>query len=357
MMHPSDVNGDDEYVPMAEGLEEAMRRHERAQEQHRVMAQIRDGARIQFQETAKIRSKILRWPEDADRVEPIFERCRALHGAEEIGEAIWKFSEEFGVSRDAARREFGAACNRFSWEGRFIEPLTTATVEDWIRNPQSVFAEAGGRRRHGDGRYDAEDQIVAQCQFRTPHPDLADGWKPPRLVPGHDEIWDEVLHRKIEEDGPHATGVIDFLGVLPSHAHLKFAAARYEGFMEVIRRNRSLPPNKRVKQMAGVAFAIQGLEVPDNAHGMRQILLSQFREGEIANKISLLVNAGGRQGRCPARLIGKTKTSQKIPVKIRGVDCNLLAQWYYCAHFLDEVVLPGGSVLTDEYVLEGKDQE
>lgn len=216
---------------------------------------------------------------------------------------------------------FGLRRRHFEQAGGFLETISADQVAAWVSSDAYIVAEAADPDQAGRGRFVA----VAECVVRLGR----DGWVVPQLVPGTDDVTDPELHAAIVADGPGASALIDFLGVLPEWADRKLAgAARYAGMRELIRLNDRLPPERRVYHVVGMGFAVHGVEIHD--HAERQELgsvvrLAELGQAEIVNRAS--IRAITTSKRCPARTVGVWRSAPPVRVSVDGRRYGLQVDW------------------------------
>jgi hypothetical protein len=109
--------------------------------------------------------------------------------------------------------------------------------------------------------------------------------------------------------------------------------------MELVRRNRSLPPEQQIRQVMGLAFAVQGLEILDSAQARRWgrfIELSSLGQDEIVNRVSMA--AIGKSVRSPAHLLGLCRSAPPVKVCLDDNNYLLHVHWHCFVRLIEEVV-------------------
>lgn len=265
-------------------------------------------------------TRILSHDETGHHGAALFQRYRRLFIGDSIVRGILALKRR--EHDPVARAQF--ARHRQAWKdcGGFIETITLENVVSWVRSNEYILAEAADL----DSNEGWPFTPVAECVFRL----STDRWLVPRLVEPLDEIYDSKRYERIVEDGPQASAVIDFLGVLPELAGKGLAgSARYAGMLEIIAQNEKRPPEQRIRHILGMTFAVQGLEIlnPEElaTHG-RFIWLSDLGQDEIINRAS--VEAISKSKRCPAYSIGRWAGALPVPVTDDGRSYRLHVHWY-----------------------------
>jgi hypothetical protein len=272
-----------------------------------------------------LRTRLLDQGGDLIHASGLLRRHRQLYIGQEMVAAILALAES---SREDASAIFADKRERWERQGGFIESLSLEDIHGWIESDRHIVAEASSPQSN---RF----HPVAQAVFTLP----AAGWVVPQLTDARDEVLDPAIHRRILQDGPRATALVDFLGVLPEWSHSRLAgSARHAGILELIRRNRSLPPKAQIRQVLGMAFAVQKLEIvnpePKQRFG-RFIELSEIGQDEIVNRASL--DAIGKSVRSPAHLLGMWRSAPPVTVVLDACTFRLHVHWYCFVRLLEEV--------------------
>lgn len=252
-----------------------------------------------------------------ERAADIYRRYRELYIGEKVVRAMLELKNDpSSATRFADRRRV--------WEdsGGYIESIAQSDISAWLSSGSFVVAEAA-RPDTESGRF----VPVAQCVYRLPE----GNWVIPVLAEPVDEIYDPILYESILADGPGATALIDYLGVLPAWSASRLAgAARYAGMQQIMRMNLLRAPGHRIKYAIGLSFAIRGLK-RSPSHGDRAGSTSLTLEDDLGQ--GMILNSASRRAistsaRCPATLIGKWNSAPPVPVHVDGATYFLDVDWY-----------------------------
>jgi hypothetical protein len=223
----------------------------------------------------------------------------------------------------------------WSRQGGYIETVSFDEVRSWLTSGRNIVAEAAPFR--ADGAF----QAVGDCVYRLPTAGWVIHWLPQPPA----EIHDRALYDTILEDGPQATALIDFLGVLPEWAHRQLAGdARLAGMREVRRRNLALPPERRIRHVAGMTFAVHGVEPLDPIERERYgpiIRLADLGQDPIVNRASMRAISLSR--RCPARPLGSWTQTPPVPIAVDGRAYRLHVHWTVRVRSVEQVNLDQAS--------------
>ncbi len=277
----------------------------------------------------RLRSRIV-GTDDRLAAEAFHRRYRRRYIGDEVVAGILELAD---ASNDEQHAAAAFDAKREDWElhGGFLETLSVEDVERWLHSDSYVLVEVAAPGSDGSGCFEA----VAQRLLRIPTTD----WVVPLLDGPDDEVLDQPRYDAILSAGPLASALTDYLGVLPEWAGCGAAAeARYAGMLELIRRNAARPTDAKLRNLVGLIFAIQGVDVLGGRDGQaieRSIRLSDFGQREIANRASLRTNRASR--RTAAHLIGRRSAGPGIPVAIGPARYALRVDWYYIVQQLDDV--------------------
>jgi hypothetical protein len=278
----------------------------------------------------RLRSRIVE-PGDTRAAEAFHRRYRRLYIADKVVAAIVELADSWNHDARAAAAAFDVKRQDWELHGGYLETVPIDDFRRWLRSDSYVLVEVAASRSLEGVAFEA----IAQRLLRIPATD----WVVPLLDGPDDEISDPDRYEALLRDGPSAAALGDYVGVLREWAGCRAAAeARYVGMLELIRRNSTRPPAARLRNVVGLIFAVQGVDVLGGTDGrtiVRSIRLSDLGQREIANHASL--RASGTSRRTAAHLIGKRKAGPGIPVAIGPARFALRVDWYYIVYILDEV--------------------
>lgn len=255
--------------------------------------------------------------DDHECAADLYRRYRELYIGEEVVRAMLELT---GDPTSASR--FEDRCLAWEEGGGYIESLTESEISTWISSGSFVVAEAACPDS-GSGRF----VPVAQCVYHLPE----DNWVIPVLTEPADEIYDPILYESILDDGPGASALIDYLGVLPAWSDNRLAGvARYAGMRQIVRMNPRRAPSHRIKYAVGLSFAIRGLKLPA-AHGDHPGDTALTLEPGRGQRV--ILNSASRRAistsaQCPATLVGKWNSAPLVPVPVAGSTYFLDVDWY-----------------------------
>ena len=290
--------------------------------------------------TAAVRASATRIvPQDAGDAQ-----ARAWYGRYRrlfIGDAIVSATMDLCAHRDDPCKHAAFARLREGWSrhGGYIETVSLDHVRSWPGSGEHIIAEAAPFRP--DGRF----EVAADCVYHLP----SDDWVMRELSKEPIEIYDRTLYDTIIEDGPQATALIDFLGVLPEWPQRELAGdARWAGMRELRRRNVALPPELRIRHVVGMTFAVQGVEPLDPAERASfgpLVHLADLGQEEIVNRASMRAISLSR--RCPARPLGCWTHMPPVPVSVDGRPYRLHVHWYVRVRNVDLATVDPSSEPSD----------
>ena len=270
-------------------------------------------------------TRIVRHDENDRAASGLYHRYRRLFIGDSVATGILEFERDRRTESGRAEARFRARREQWEKRGGYVETVTLRDFSSWIASPSCIVAEATDPEIAAAGDF----LPLAQAVLRLPD----DDWVVPNLAEPLDEIHDRELADAIRRDGPRASALIDYLGVVPEWADNKLAgSARHAGLREVVRLNGMRPARHQVRWALGVAFAIQALSVP----GRPAIRLSDLGHSEIVNRASM--RAIGSSTRCPARIVGKWRSAPPVSVGVDGRSHLLDVHWYCYARDVRDVL-------------------
>lgn len=271
-------------------------------------------------------------PRDAEK---IFRRYQRMFIGAQVVQAILELNETH--ARDPADSVLGRfRRRRREWEsqGGFLETVTAEDIATWISSDSYIVTEASDPDALRHGTF----VPVAQCMYRLPAHE--DDWVIPLLAEPPDEIYYPALYRTILRDGPRASALVDYLGVLPGWVHRGCAgAARYAGMLEVIRRNAACADAHRIRHVVGLTFVIRGVVVPGTTGTEPDAVLRldrDFGQDEVVNRASERAITTSR--RCPSQVLGQWRGAPAVPVTVGGRTYLLRVHWYCHVRAVSDVL-------------------
>jgi hypothetical protein len=273
-------------------------------------------------------TRLLEKDEDLAHASPLVRRLERLYIGREMVAAMLQLAEQSQEDPHTAATAFASKRRRWERDGGFIEAVSVEEATEWIQSDSYVLAQASAP---GSSCF----HPVAQAVLKLPR----DRWVVPLLTYARDMVHSPSIHDRILADGYRATAMVDFLGVLPEWSHTRLAgSARRAGIMELIRRNRFLPREHQIRQLMGLSFAVQRLEILDSAHRKRFgrfVELTELGQEEIVNRASM--SAIGRSLRSPAHLLGQWRSAPPVEVCLDGRSYLLHVQWSCFVRLIEEV--------------------
>lgn len=273
-------------------------------------------------------TRLLGKDEDLIHVAGLLGRHQRLYIGGEMVAAILELARRTKEDPGAAAAAFASRRELWEREGGFIDALSPADVSDWIKSDFHVVAEVSAPGSPGF-------LPVAQAVLTLPKGD----WVVPLLTDPRDQVHDAAIHSRILAGGPRATALVDFLGVLPEWSHSRLAgSARHAALLEVIRINGTMLRENQVRQLVGLAFAVQKLEILDPA-GRQEfggvIDLAKLGQDEIVNRASLA--AIGKSSRSPAHLLGLWRSAPPVKVCLEERRYLLHVHWHCFVRLIEEI--------------------
>ncbi|MTD55587.1 hypothetical protein [Amycolatopsis pithecellobii] len=277
-------------------------------------------------------TRIVREDDDMLASTRFYDRYQQMFIGASVVQGILDLDRRYSVDPESAIREFRR--KRRTWEscGGYLERITTEDIHHWISSDSYIVTEAADPDTTTAGAFSP----VAQCIYKLP----ADEWVIPQLADPPDEIFDHELYKTIQNDGPRASALIDYLGVLPKWSDRKLAgSARFAGMLELIRQNANRASDSRIRHVIGLTFAIEGVIVPDSAGAKPRKsirLMERFGQEEIVNQAS--TRAITTSTRCPPQALGRWKSAPAVLVPVNGVPYSLQVYWYCYVRTVSDVL-------------------
>lgn len=284
--------------------------------------------------TDTVRTRVIDGAAEPGKAVAFYRRYRRLYVGDDMALALLDLDDGWRTDRIRALARFGEKRQKWEQGGGYVENLSLDEVFAWLASGSCLIAEVAAP----EARADQEFVAVAQRMLRVP----VDDWAIPLLTEPADEIADPVRYRRVVDAGWKSAAFADYWGVLPEWNGKGLAGqARYAAMRALMDRNSRLSQNDQVTSLVGMAFALQGVDVldPDGDTVVRAIRLRDFGQDEVANRSSLRGNTLSK--RTPAHIVGKHRPAAGIPIVLDGARYALHVDWYYYAHFLDEVAPAG----------------
>lgn len=217
----------------------------------------------------------------------------------------------------SARQDFVTQSERWVRRGGYLETLSVRDISCWINSNDYIVTEAAVKE------VDNVFTPVADCVIKLPTSD----WVVPHLET-EIEVYDHEVYQSVLDCGYEANAIIDYLSVQSNISGRSFAGeVRFAGLKEIGRLNEFRDEERKIRNVLGLTFAIQGLEIRgvEQEHGTK-IMLSEIGLPEIVNNASMTAISSSK--RCPATLLGKWRAPEAIPIVVGGVSYLLHVQWY-----------------------------